>query len=99
MTSDFATGWSAISINLQWMSSCLWMPKVAIWMPNVQNYKLEYKLENNAIWKLLFFKKTEPTSKINFTYCIYVVADKLSFIQGVIKLVRFIISQENVRNK
>ena len=69
MTSDFETGWSAISMNLQWMPSCLCMPKVSIWMPKAylyecqtaQTYKTkhEYILENNAIWKLLFFKKTE----------------------------------------
>ena len=58
MTSDFETGWSAaISMNLQWMPSCLFMPKVSIWIPKVytvyecQTYttKHEYKLENNAI--------------------------------------------------
>ena len=61
MTSDFETGWSAISMNLQWMPSCLcmpkvsiWMPKVSIWMPNVYKTKHEYKLENNAIHTLVF---------------------------------------------
>ena len=45
MTSDFETGWFAISTKLQWMPSCLcmpkvsmiWTPQVSICMPNVQN--------------------------------------------------------------